>query len=101
MGGLVLGEGGTGESTEGSDVEGRIDETDADSVEEVAPLLKPLPWNDEDQKTPQEPPAHVRDLAWTIVLPLWLKLCGDACHEVRHEAGRSAVHILRAAAPEL
>mmetsp|Transcript_47858 Transcript_47858/g.86330 ORF Transcript_47858/g.86330 Transcript_47858/m.86330 type:complete len:899 (-) Transcript_47858:43-2739(-) len=45
--------------------------------------------------------AAAKDLTWSVVVPLFLQLCGDAVAQVRDAAAKAAAGILRAAAPEM
>eukprot|EP00928_Gymnodinium_smaydae_P020182 TRINITY_DN17804_c0_g1_i1.p1 TRINITY_DN17804_c0_g1~~TRINITY_DN17804_c0_g1_i1.p1 ORF type:complete len:1193 (-),score=320.17 TRINITY_DN17804_c0_g1_i1:168-3746(-) len=46
-------------------------------------------------------PAHAKDLTWSVLVPLFLQLCGDTVAEVRDEAARATAPTLRAAVPEM
>lgn len=45
--------------------------------------------------------SEVKDLAWSIMVPIFLLLCRDGVAEVRNEAARGTAQTLRTAAPEL
>merc|ERR1719221_2279563 len=42
-----------------------------------------------------------KESAWSFVVPLFLQLCNDSVAEVRSEAAKAVVNMLRTAAPEL
>lgn len=49
----------------------------------------------------EEQDSATKDLTWSVIVPLFIRLCTDTVAQVREEASKAAASLLRAAAPEL
>eukprot|EP00931_Biecheleriopsis_adriatica_P087930 TRINITY_DN62332_c0_g1_i1.p1 TRINITY_DN62332_c0_g1~~TRINITY_DN62332_c0_g1_i1.p1 ORF type:complete len:941 (+),score=215.22 TRINITY_DN62332_c0_g1_i1:121-2823(+) len=69
-----------------------------DSVEEAG---QSAPSEGEGSSSPSRKKAAAKDMTWSVVVPLFLQLCGDAVAQVRDAAAMASAGILQAAVPEL
>lgn len=49
----------------------------------------------------EEQDSAIKDLTWSVIVPLFIRLCTDTVAQVREEASKAAASLLRAAAPEM
>mmetsp|Transcript_3894 Transcript_3894/g.8488 ORF Transcript_3894/g.8488 Transcript_3894/m.8488 type:complete len:1209 (-) Transcript_3894:136-3762(-) len=46
-------------------------------------------------------PPHIEDLAWSVIVPLFMTLCSDTVAEVRHTAASATACVFRVVSPQL